>query len=81
MYSLLLLHAEFLLNISCALSQSHSQLHIHTKSGYGLLHLGLTLRLNGKKIIPDGGEVNITDLPVGGCRQEILRCGETRKTL
>ena len=41
----------------------------------GLLPLGLTLRLKGKKIIPDGGEVNITDLPVGGCsRYDTLEC-------
>ena len=41
----------------------------------GLLPTGLTLRLNGKKMIPNNGEVNITDLPVGGCRRyDSLEC-------
>ena len=36
---------------------------------------GLTLRLNGKKIIPNNGEVVITDLLVGGCRRyDSLEC-------
>ena len=40
-----------------------------------LLPTGLTLRLNGKKIIPKDGEVHITDLPVGGCRRyDTLEC-------
>ena len=40
-----------------------------------LLPLGLTLRLKGKDIIPKDGEVNIIDLPVGGCRRyETLEC-------
>ena len=37
--------------------------------------LGLTLKLNGKKIIPNNGEVNITEFPVGGCRRyDTLEC-------
>ena len=43
----------------------------------GLLPLGLdlTLRLKGKEIIPEDGEVVITDLPVGGCRRyDSLEC-------
>ena len=40
-----------------------------------LLPLGLTLKLKGKEIIPDGGEVVIDDLPVGGCRRyDSLEC-------
>ena len=40
-----------------------------------LLPLGLTLRLKGKEIIPNNGEVDITDLPVGGCRRyDTLEC-------
>ena len=37
--------------------------------------LGLTLRLNDKKIIPENGEVDITDLSIGGCRRyDTLEC-------
>ena len=37
--------------------------------------LGLDLRLNGKKVIPNGGNVNITDLPPRGCRRyNTLEC-------
>ena len=37
--------------------------------------VGVTLRLKDKKIIPNNGEVNITDLPVGGCRgYDSLEC-------
>ena len=37
--------------------------------------LGLTMKLNGKEIIPNNGEVNIADLPVGGCRRyDTLEC-------
>ena len=37
--------------------------------------LGLTLWLKGKEIIPSNGKVNITDLPVGGCRRyDTLEC-------
>ena len=37
--------------------------------------LGLTVRLNDKKIIPKNGEIVITDLPVGGCRRyDSLEC-------
>ena len=37
--------------------------------------LGLTLRLKGKKVIPDSGEVNINELPPGGCRRyDTLEC-------
>ena len=40
-----------------------------------LLPTGLTLRLKGKEIIPDYGEVVITDLTVGGCRRyDTLEC-------
>ena len=40
-----------------------------------LLPLGLTLRLKGEDIIPKDGEVNINDLPVGGCRRyDSLEC-------
>ena len=37
--------------------------------------VGLTLRLKGKEIIQKNGDVNINDLPVGGCRRyETLEC-------
>ena len=40
-----------------------------------LYYLGLTLRLKGKEIIPNNGEVNIATLPVGGCRPfDSLEC-------
>ena len=53
----------------------HFQLHARISDINRLFPLGLTLRLKGKKIIPENGEVNITDLPVGGCRSyDTLEC-------
>ena len=48
---------------------------IHQPYGIQLHYLGLTLRLNGREIIPRNGEVNINDLPVGGSgRYDTLEC-------
>ena len=41
----------------------------------GLLTVGLNFRSKGREMIPKNGEMNITDLPVGGCRRyDTLEC-------